>query len=340
MRCVLAGIKLNQGGYIPFSHVRYEEVLQHATWVHMAHSWGWKIVLSQLIGHIWDLYVALGDDPSGHLKTFWESYWVEPWDVWTVGGNEHVPCLIPSNQMVEAFFKNVVRLLGGRGHLRKASTTVFHEMLPKIMNHQEANLPDQLCFEVCNRTLHFSLAFDKRIIQLLIAFRACILKNTALCFSLVFLVCNFCWQVEYIQVEMLKKARVLAAPPSVIAQPRRYRDFYYDLTIVFQNKFMLICNQHTTGDFKCAYVFRGKQDVYAPPLRTNEIEQYELWNHGDASDWMPANATQRGLERMEEQLQRRIDIMQAQNAACCFLSASHCAFLSTYCVLYQCTTQR
>ena len=112
---------------------------------------------------------------------------------------------------------------------------------------------------------------------------------------------------------MLKKARVLAAPPSVLTltHPKRYRDFYYDLTIVFQSKFMVICNQRVTNDFKCAYVFRGKQDEYAPPLRTREIELYELWNHGDSSDWDRAHPTQRGLERMEEQLQRRIDIMQA-----------------------------
>ena len=109
---------------------------------------------------------------------------------------------------------------------------------------------------------------------------------------------------------MLKKARVLAAPISVLTQPKRYRDFYYDLTIIFQSKFMVICNQRTTDDFKCAYVFRAKQEVYAPPLRTQEIEQYELWNHGDSSDWMPATATQRGLVRMEEQLERRIAIMQ------------------------------
>ena len=122
------------------------------------------------------------------------------------------------------------------------------------------------------------------------------------------LVCN--WQVEYIRVEMLQKARVLAAPRSILTQPKRYRDFYYNLTIVFQNKFMLICND-VTDDFKCAYVFRSKQNEYAPPLRTREIELYELWNHGDSSDWDRAHPTQRGLERMEEQLQRRIDIMQA-----------------------------
>ena len=150
--CDLTGIKLNSGSYIPKSHARFEEVLQHATWVHMAHSWGWKRVLVELIGHIWDLYIALGDDPNGYLTTFWESYFVEPWGNWTVGENEHVPCLIPSNQMVEAFFANVVRLLGGRTYLRGSTTKVFHEMLPKIMNHQEANLPDKLCFEVCKCT--------------------------------------------------------------------------------------------------------------------------------------------------------------------------------------------
>ena len=110
---------------------------------------------------------------------------------------------------------------------------------------------------------------------------------------------------------MLKKARVLAAPPSILTQPKRYSDDYYNLKITFQSKFLVICNDHRTNDFKSAYVFRGKQDVYAPPLRTQEIEQYELWNHGDSSDWMPATATQRGLVRMEEQLERRIAIMQA-----------------------------
>ena len=143
---------------------------------------------------------------------------------------------------------------------------------------------------------------------------------------------------------MLKKARVLAAPISVLTQPKRYRDFYYDLTIIFQSKFMVICNQRTTDDFKCAYVFRAKQEVYAPPLRTQEIEQYELWNHGDASDWMPANATPRGLERMEEQLQRRIDIMQAahyfafSNASLCTLAnAPICTFVCAFCPHSSCT---
>lgn len=145
-------------------------------------------------------------------------------------------------------------------------------------------------------------------------------------------------QVEFLSVEMLQKARVLAAPPSLLAQPKRHSIEFgavsQELVIVFQSKFLVICNMYRTDDFKCAYVFRGKQEVYSPPLRMREIELYETWNHGDSSDWMCANPTQRGLERMEEQLQRRIDIMQARftaphrgNRALCahICDSVHCA---------------
>ena len=78
------------------------------------------------------------------LKTFWESYFVYPWANWSIGANMHVPCLLPSNQMVEAFFRNVVRALGGRGQLRKTATTVLHHMLPLVMNDEDSNFSDEL----------------------------------------------------------------------------------------------------------------------------------------------------------------------------------------------------
>ena len=60
----------------------------------------------------------------------------------------HVPCLIPSNQMVEAFFRNVMRVLGGRGQMRKSATQVLQYMLPTVMNDEDCNFSDKLCFQV------------------------------------------------------------------------------------------------------------------------------------------------------------------------------------------------
>lgn len=289
------GIKLGGGSYIPKSHDKFQEIMEHCTFVHLAHSELWKDTLVDLIGHIWDLWVALGEDPQGHLKTLWESYFVEPWGNWTVGENEHIPCMIPSNQMVEAFFRNVVRVLGGRGQLRGSTTKVLHRMLPTIMNHQDTNLPDELCFEVCRRTTGTNMRLELPV--------SAILTSD--------------WQVEYIAPKMLEKARVLAAPANTLQAPRRYRDFYYELQITFQSKFMVICNCKDSDEFKCAYVFRAKQKVFSPPLRLHEIELYEMWNHGDCSDWHRVDLTRSqshlrtGLLRMEAELERHTDVMQA-----------------------------
>lgn len=61
----------------------------------------------------------------------------------------HIPILTPQNQMVEAFFRNVLRALGGRSDLRKHMRKVMQEMLPKVMNSEDCNFPDKLLFEVC-----------------------------------------------------------------------------------------------------------------------------------------------------------------------------------------------
>ena len=148
---VYTGIKLGSGEYIPKSHMHYDEVLEQSTVVQLAHSEGWKAVLVELIGCIWDVWIALGED-GGHLKTFWESYFVAPWCIWSVCDNMHVPGMLPSNQMCEAFFRNVVRLLGGREQMRGSSEKVLNRMFPLIMAHQDANLPDRLCFEVSNHS--------------------------------------------------------------------------------------------------------------------------------------------------------------------------------------------
>lgn len=59
--CVFAGIKLNQGTYISKTHIHFKEVLQHATWVHLAHSEGFKSILIALIGCVWDCWIAAGE---------------------------------------------------------------------------------------------------------------------------------------------------------------------------------------------------------------------------------------------------------------------------------------
>lgn len=139
---------MDTGHYIPRTHPHYEEVLVHATWVHAAHSEGWKDVLILVIGLLWDWWAACGEDPGGKLTTFWNSYFVAPWAIWSIGDHMHIPCLIPSNQCAEAFFHNCVRVLGGRNHMRGNTHRVMQQMLPSIMNHQDLGVPDDLCFEV------------------------------------------------------------------------------------------------------------------------------------------------------------------------------------------------
>ena len=95
-------------------------------------------------------------DPSGKLRTFWTSYFVAPWACWTVSDNMHIPCLIPSNQMVEAFFRNVVRYLGGRGQLRRPARAVVQKMLPEVMNGEDMNFPDKLLFEVTSNSFRLA----------------------------------------------------------------------------------------------------------------------------------------------------------------------------------------
>lgn len=63
-RCVLrtaaAGIKL-KSGYIPGGHAHFGEILRHAVMVHKAASEGFKDVLIQIIGCIWDCWAAANE---------------------------------------------------------------------------------------------------------------------------------------------------------------------------------------------------------------------------------------------------------------------------------------
>ena len=92
--------------------------MEHATYVHLAHSQGWKEVLIMLIGRVWDMWRALGEDPQDRLRTFWSSYFVDQWAIWSVGDNMDIPCTLPSNQCIEAFFRNCSRVIGGRTRMR------------------------------------------------------------------------------------------------------------------------------------------------------------------------------------------------------------------------------
>lgn len=143
----IKGIKLSSG-YIPKSHKHFDDIIIHATMVHLAHSEGWKDVLIELIGTIWDMWIFFGGDPGGHLKTFWESYFVSPWSNWTVGENMHIPCLLPNNQMVETFFRCCVRACGGKEQLRGSTRKVVQMLVPKIMEDQHLMRPDELCFKI------------------------------------------------------------------------------------------------------------------------------------------------------------------------------------------------
>ena len=101
-----------------------------------------------LIGRVWDMWRALGEDPQDRLRTFWSSYFVDQWAIWSVGDNMDIPCTLPSNQCIEAFFRNCSRVIGGRTRMRGSTQRVMQRDLPAIMNHQDLALPDKLCYEV------------------------------------------------------------------------------------------------------------------------------------------------------------------------------------------------
>ena len=58
--------------------------------------------------------------------------------------------------MVEAFFRNVVRYLGGRGQLRRPARAVVQKMLPEVMNGEDMNFPDKLLFEVTSNSFRLA----------------------------------------------------------------------------------------------------------------------------------------------------------------------------------------
>ena len=238
------------------------------------------------------------------LKTFWESYFVYPWANWSIGANMHVPCLLPSNQMVEAFIRNVVRALGGRGQLRKTATTVLHHMLPLVMNDEDSNFSDELCFQV-----HHD-------------FQSCI--HAIVIVTLV-------RQVDYVHPQMLLKARVLAAPPAS-HPPRLYHGMF---KVVFRNKFMYICNRYEDESiFSCAYIYREKgarergktqpnREVYKAPLTLDAIRLYEESYRGAVSrQWnlMPKTPQTLAIAKLEFEHQAAIMTVCLQScvAACNF----------------------
>ena len=106
-----------------------------------------KQLFIQVIGMIWDHWAINGEDPGYQLSvTFWNSYFVEPWDIWCHGQHKHVPMFIPANQCVEAWFRTLTRILGGK-KLRGSTRDVITNSLSKVLLIDDINAPDDLLLE-------------------------------------------------------------------------------------------------------------------------------------------------------------------------------------------------
>ena len=100
---------------------------------------GQRDLLITEVGVIWDQW-------GQQMRVFWNSYCIEPWNVWSMGLCE-VPLCSPSNNCQESYHeelktKKIPNLMRG------STEAVFQYTLPQLIQLDGLLKPTELCFEV------------------------------------------------------------------------------------------------------------------------------------------------------------------------------------------------
>ena len=104
-----------------------------------------KRLLMNAFGRVLDVWVREGLNEDGCLLRLWNSYFVHPWNTWTLSDFATMCACIPDNNCEEAWFKMAKReLLRMKGS--SIEKMIYHHM-PRLCNYVAANTPSVLPFE-------------------------------------------------------------------------------------------------------------------------------------------------------------------------------------------------
>ena len=120
--------KVAQGEYLSTTDDFYDQLKDIMDDIHMAQSPEMADMLIELAGEI--LEPQFPKHPK--LRTLWNSYFVEPWNCWSLGQNMTTPLNISNNQPIESWHKQgVMRVL--KKALKGATAAVLEHSFPKIV---------------------------------------------------------------------------------------------------------------------------------------------------------------------------------------------------------------
>ena len=143
--------KFAEGKFCSKKHPLFEQTKLHLDAIHHAHSPGMRDVLMIEVEKLWD---ALPQKWS--LRSFWNEYFVSPWDNWSIGCFNCMLCT-PSQNVQESWHRELAttRIPG----MFKGSTEhVMHVALPRLVSMDGFLIPDELMFHVPSVPVHL---FDR-----------------------------------------------------------------------------------------------------------------------------------------------------------------------------------
>ena len=131
--------KFTKGEYVSTTWAHFEDVSHHLDVIHLAGSTPMKELLIHEIGLVWDRW-------GTHMRTFWNSYCVDPWDCWSIG--DFACMLCTPNQNVQESWHKHLKTKRIPALFRASTERVFKEGLPQLIELDGINSPTVLPFKV------------------------------------------------------------------------------------------------------------------------------------------------------------------------------------------------
>lgn len=133
--------KFGEGAFCSKKHPHFDTIPDHLHAIHSSQTEEMRDFLIKEVGAVWDSWGA-----KWNLRSFWNEYFVSPWDNWSIGLFDCMLCT-PSQNAQESWHKQILqsRIPG----MFKGSTEhVMHVALRKLVQMDAALIPDKLLFSV------------------------------------------------------------------------------------------------------------------------------------------------------------------------------------------------
>jgi hypothetical protein len=133
--------KFREGHFCSRKHPLFEQTKLHLDAIHQAHSAGMRDLFTVEMGKLWDALPA-----KWSLHSFWNEYFVQPWNNWSIGLFDCMLCT-PSNNVQESWHYHM-RTLKIPGMFKGSTEHVLHVALPQLISMDGFIIPDELTFHV------------------------------------------------------------------------------------------------------------------------------------------------------------------------------------------------